>query len=59
MVTAKDGAGALHEILRPLADAGVNLTRIESRPSRRAPWAYVFFIDCDGHAEAPPLLGIP
>jgi chorismate mutase/prephenate dehydratase len=58
MLTARNGAGALHRILQPLAEAGVNLTRIESRPSRRAPWAYVFFIDCEGHAEAAPLDGV-
>jgi chorismate mutase/prephenate dehydratase len=31
------------------------MTRIESRPSRRRKWDYVFFIDVDGHAERPPL----
>ena len=35
--------------LRPLADRGVNLTRIESRPSRRRAWDYFFFLDLDGH----------
>ena len=32
---------------------GVSLTRIESRPSRRRKWDYVFFIDLEGHAEEP------
>ncbi len=31
------------------------MTRIESRPSRRKNWDYVFFIDVDGHAEKPPV----
>ncbi len=44
-------AGALHRLLAPLADQQVNMTRIESRPSRRRKWHYVFFLDVDGHAE--------
>ncbi|HTE55419.1 MAG TPA: prephenate dehydratase [Kofleriaceae bacterium] len=44
-----DRAGALFDILRPLSDARVNLTRIESRPSRRRAWDYVFFLELDGH----------
>ncbi len=31
------------------------MTRIESRPSRRRKWHYVFFVDVDGHAEDPPV----
>ncbi len=49
------GAGILHHLLQPLADAGVNMTRIESRPSRRRNWHYVFFIDIEGHAEESPV----
>ena len=49
------GAGVLHHLLQPLADHGVSMTRIESRPSRRRNWDYVFFIDMDGHAEPPPV----
>lgn len=45
------GAGVLHNLLQPLADQGVSMTRIESRPSRRRKWDYVFFIDVEGHAE--------
>jgi chorismate mutase/prephenate dehydratase len=44
-------AGALHKLLKSLADDNINMTRIESRPSRRRKWQYVFFIDVDGHAE--------
>jgi chorismate mutase / prephenate dehydratase len=43
--------GALHRLLEPLARYGISMTRIESRPSRRRKWDYVFFIDIDGHAE--------
>jgi chorismate mutase/prephenate dehydratase len=49
------GAGVLHNLLQPLAEQGVSMTRIESRPSRRKKWDYVFFIDIEGHAEEPPL----
>lgn len=49
------GAGVLHSLLQPLATHGINMTRIESRPSRRQNWDYVFFIDVDGHAEESPL----
>ena len=48
------GAGVLHQLLQPLANHGVSMTRIESRPSRRKNWDYVFFIDLDGHAEESP-----
>lgn len=47
--------GALHRLLGPLAENGITMTRIESRPSRKKKWDYVFFIDVVGHAEQPPL----
>jgi chorismate mutase / prephenate dehydratase len=46
-----DGPGALYLLLEPLAANGINMTRIESRPSRRRKWEYVFFIDIEGHAR--------
>ncbi len=46
-----DDAGSLHNLLAPLSRNGVNMTRIESRPSRRKKWHYVFFIDLEGHVE--------
>ena len=45
--------GALHEVLRAFADANISMTRIESRPLRRAKWEYVFFVDIDGHQAEP------
>ena len=48
-----DAPGALHRLLEPLARHRVSMTRIESRPSHRRKWDYVFFIDVDGHAEEP------
>jgi len=49
------GAGVLHHLLQPLAEQGVNMTRIESRPSQRKKWDYVFFVDIEGHAEDEPV----
>jgi chorismate mutase/prephenate dehydratase len=49
------GAGVLHTLLKPLADHQVNMTFIESRPSQRQNWDYVFFIDVEGHADESPL----
>lgn len=46
-----DAPGALYRLLEPLARHRVSLTRIESRPSRRRKWDYVFFIDLEGHAD--------
>ncbi|HKE44621.1 MAG TPA: prephenate dehydratase [Steroidobacteraceae bacterium] len=43
--------GALYRLLEPLAKAAINVTRIESRPSQRRKWDYVFFLDVEGHAE--------
>lgn len=45
--------GALHRLLEPLATNRISMTRIESRPSRRGKWDYVFFIDVEGHASDP------
>jgi chorismate mutase/prephenate dehydratase len=47
--------GALFRLLEPLARHRINLTRIESRPSRRRKWDYVFFMDVDGHCTQQPL----
>ena len=50
-----DAPGALFRLLEPFAKAGISMTRIESRPSRRRKWDYVFFIDLEGHAQSEPL----
>jgi chorismate mutase / prephenate dehydratase len=41
--------GALFELLEPFKEAGISMTKIESRPSRREAWDYNFFVDLDGH----------
>ncbi len=47
--------GALLKLLEPFARYGVNMTRLESRPSRRKKWDYVFLMDIEGHAEDKPV----
>ena len=47
----KDQPGALAKALEPFEKAGISLTRIESRPSKRQAWEYYFFADFAGHAE--------
>lgn len=49
--STKDRPGALYEILQPFRDAKINLTKIESRPSRKKAWEYIFFVDMEGHTE--------
>jgi len=44
-----DKPGALFEVLKCFAEKGINLTKIESRPSKNEPWKYIFFLDCEGH----------
>lgn len=49
MMAAPHRPGGLRRVLQPLEEAGVSMTRIESRPSRSALWEYHFFIDVNGH----------
>jgi chorismate mutase/prephenate dehydratase len=51
MVSISDKVGALHHSLAAFRRYRINLTKIESRPSKRKAWEYFFFIDCDGHVE--------
>ncbi|HEY7531967.1 MAG TPA: prephenate dehydratase [Nitrospiraceae bacterium] len=51
MLSVKDKVGALYDLLRPFASHGLNMTKIESRPSRRKAWEYIFFVDVEGHVE--------
>lgn len=48
---AASHSGALLKMLMPLAERGINLSKIESRPSKRRPWDYYFFLDVTGHFE--------
>lgn len=55
VLSIKDRVGALYEILKPFGDNSINLTKIESRPSRKKAWDYVFFVDLEGHRDEPVL----
>jgi chorismate mutase / prephenate dehydratase len=55
MLSLVDEVGALHRALAPLRRYKINMTKIESRPSKRKAWEYFFFVDCDGHIEDPEL----
>ncbi len=55
MATLKDEPGILFSLLQPLASRKVNMTKVESRPLKRTPWEYRFFIDVDGSPRQEPL----
>jgi chorismate mutase/prephenate dehydratase len=48
-------SGALLKMLMPFAKRGINLSKIESRPSKRRHWSYYFFVDVSGHHEEPAM----
>lgn len=52
---AASHSGALLKMLMPMAERGVNLSKIESRPSKKRPWDYYFFIDVTGHYDDPAM----
>ena len=51
MISITDKVGALHHALDAFRRYRINMTKIESRPSKRKAWEYYFFIDCDGHVH--------
>lgn len=54
--TTQNRPGAVHALLAPLAEHGVSMSKLESRPARSfggGAWAYVFFIDIEGHQQQP------
>ncbi len=55
LAMAQDGPGALLHLLEPLARRGLNLSRIQSRPTRRKLWEYAFFLELEGHAGDPAM----
>jgi chorismate mutase/prephenate dehydratase len=55
LLSCRNKAGGLHALLTPLAQHGISMTRIESRPSRAGLWDYVFFIDVQGHRDDPSI----
>ncbi len=55
MFSADDKPGALFRLLQPFAERNINLTQIESRPTREKAWEYLFFVDMLGHRDDPPI----
>lgn len=53
LFSIKDKVGALHEMLLPFKKNKINLTKIESRPSKKKAWDYYFFVDLQGHRDEP------
>jgi len=55
MFSVKDRAGALHDMLVPFKKYKINMTKIESRPSKVRAWEYYFFVDIEGHNKNPKI----
>ncbi|HOC55903.1 MAG TPA: prephenate dehydratase [Verrucomicrobiota bacterium] len=51
MFSLADRVGALYNALVAFRRYRINMTKIESRPSKRKAWEYIFFVDCEGHLE--------
>ncbi len=55
LFSVKDKVGALYDVLSPFRQNNINLTKIESRPSKKKPWEYYFFVDLEGHKNSSRL----
>ncbi|MCL4165656.1 UNVERIFIED_CONTAM: hypothetical protein GTU68_028390, partial [Idotea baltica] len=55
MFSVRDEPGSLHRALEPFEKLSINMSKIESRPSKRRAWEYYFFVDIAGHCEDPEL----
>ena len=55
LFSIKDKVGALHDMLMPFKKYKINLTKIESRPSKKKAWDYYFFVDLEGHVPDPKI----
>ncbi|WP_020209502.1 prephenate dehydratase [Gilvimarinus chinensis] len=53
LVAMRNQPGALHNLLEPFHRNNIDLTRVETRPSRTGVWTYVFFVDFNGHVDEP------
>ena len=56
-MAVRNEPGTLLAVLRVIADHGLNMRKLESRPSRERAWEYVFWIDLDGEADDPAMHG--
>jgi chorismate mutase / prephenate dehydratase len=51
VMSTRNVPGAIHTLLTPLAQHGVSMTRLESRPARTGRWEYLFYVDIEGHQQ--------
>jgi chorismate mutase/prephenate dehydratase len=51
VMSTRNVPGAIHSLLTPLAEHGVSMTRLESRPARTGRWEYLFYVDIEGHQQ--------
>ena len=58
VIATLDVPGALVKVLLPFAEAGIDLTKIESRPAKEELGTYVFLVDCAGHRADPVVVGV-
>ena len=56
MFSVRDRPGSLYSALMPFNEFNINMSKIESRPSRRQDWEYFFFVDVAGHCKDPELV---
>ncbi|GHT90150.1 chorismate mutase [Betaproteobacteria bacterium] len=56
IMSAPNQSGSLHDLLQPLAESGVSMTRLESRPARQGLWEYVYYVDVEGHRQSPHII---
>ena len=57
VMSTKNEPGAIVKLLQPLAEAGISMSKLESRPARAGNWEYLFFVVCEGHREDAKLAG--
>jgi chorismate mutase/prephenate dehydratase len=57
VMSTKNEPGAVVRLLQPLADAGISMSKLESRPARSGNWEYLFFVVCQGHRQETNLAG--
>lgn len=55
IIKAKNEPGTLYQALEPFHRFGVSLTKLESRPSRKSAWSYLFYVDLEGHVDDAPV----
>ena len=51
VMSTKNEPGAVVKLLQPLAEAGISMSKLESRPARSSNWEYLFFVVCEGHRQ--------